>query len=184
MRWVEGPRKPHERHSQGTWSPTTPFNHVRCRGVGAKAGSVHLAYRKLDWARTHLQQHHPVAQGRPFPKKFWLTTGSPQTMPLLQPSTDHDFHDIPPHPWHSSLPVWVEQTAPAPNGSLTDWTGLGDSCQANGGGGQRSNPVGTLPPPLKALLQKAMPNLRHQSHRDYTRVTRQLLKCLVCLSLA
>ena len=72
-RWVEGPRKPHKRHPQGTRSPTTPFNHVHCRDVGAKAGSVHLLYWKLDrkgGVRTHLQQHHVVAQECPSPRNY------------------------------------------------------------------------------------------------------------------
>ena len=52
------------------------FNHVHCRGVAARAGSVHLIYsidRKLGQKggdRTHPQQHHPVPQGGPFSKKF------------------------------------------------------------------------------------------------------------------
>ena len=57
------------------------FNHVHCRGVAARTGSVHLIYsmdRKLGVARTHPQQHHHVSQEGPFSKKFWLTTESPQ----------------------------------------------------------------------------------------------------------
>ena len=52
------------------------FSHVRCRGVAARAGSVHLIYsmdRKLGskgGARIHRQQHHPVPQGGPFSNKF------------------------------------------------------------------------------------------------------------------
>ena len=48
------------------------FNHACCRGMAAKAGSVHLIY-SMDWklgqkggARTHPQHHHPLPQGRPF----------------------------------------------------------------------------------------------------------------------
>ena len=52
------------------------FNHVCCRGMAARAGSVHFINsmdRKLGrkvGARTHPQQYHPVPQGGPFSKKF------------------------------------------------------------------------------------------------------------------
>ena len=68
------------------------LSHVRCRGVAARAGSVHLIYsvdQKLGQkgrARTRPQQHHPVPQGGPFSKKFRPTTRSPQTMPIVQHS--------------------------------------------------------------------------------------------------
>ena len=87
------------------------FNHVRCRGVAARARSVHFIYsmdqklgRKGE-ARTHPQQHHPVPQGGSFSKKFAhrksTNNGSGQHQKAHSTTP-------PPHP-HSQLPAWVEQ---------------------------------------------------------------------------
>ena len=83
------------------------FNHVRCRGVAARAGSVHLIYsmdRKLGrkgGARTHPQQHHPVPQGGLFSKKFPPTTGSPLECPQTMPKIQHSLVNTKRHTWTS-----------------------------------------------------------------------------------
>ena len=59
----------HERRSLGTRSPTTPFNCVCCRGMAAKARSVHLVYSmdlKLGWEGGGRRHPQHVAQGHPF----------------------------------------------------------------------------------------------------------------------
>ena len=144
------------------------FNHVRCRGVAARAGSVHLIC-SMNWklgckggARTHPQQHHPVAQGGLFSKKFRQTTGSPgspQTMPIVWQSLDNTkrhtmtsmaFHYTPTtttqpttcvggaNPPQQPFTIWqpfltVPVIPPGYSTSLTVWAGLEDPWQANGG---------------------------------------------------
>ena len=155
------------------------FNRIHCRGVAARAGSVHLIYsmdQKLGGARTHPQQHHPVPQGCPFsndrPPKSTNNANS-----TVQPGQHQKAHNnIPPH---SPLPVWVEQvnlhtinnlshtdslsssqTVPAiPAGSstsLTDWTELEGLYQAKRGRGkgQRTHWVRTRPLPLSGPRAK------------------------------
>ena len=162
------------------------FNHVRCRGVAARAGSVHLMDRKLCRVRTRPHQHHPVPQGGPFSRKFWPTTRSPQTMPILEHSlvntkrmsmTSHHTHFL--HGWSKSTytqqlfthSLSSSQTVPViPPGSstsLTDWTGLEVLCQANGGGMAKVKcHLGARTLPLVPQLQKARPNLRLQSQHQ------------------
>ena len=71
--------------------------------------------RQKGGARTHSQQHHPIPQGDPFSKKFWPTTGSPQTMPIVQHSlVNTKRHTIMSMTFHHTpttitLPAWVEQ---------------------------------------------------------------------------
>ena len=78
------------------------FNHVWCRGVIAKPGSVHLIYWK-GGGRAHPQQYrtpilHEILNDQ------WKPTGSP-----IASTTPVSFHHTPPQ-WHNLLPAWVEQT--------------------------------------------------------------------------
>ena len=124
------------------------FNHVCCRGVAARAGSVHLIYsmdRKLGrngGGKTHPQQHHPVPQGGPFSNKFWPTTEVYNGDSTGQHQNDVD--DIPWHPHHNHTTHFLRKSTsnnqqpfdslsssqtvpgipPVSSTSLTDWTGL------------------------------------------------------------
>ena len=61
-----------------------PFNCPCLRSVAARAGSVHLMFSmdRKGGARPRPKQHHPVPQGPPFSIKCWLSTGSPQSIPI------------------------------------------------------------------------------------------------------
>ena len=77
------------------------FNHIRCRGVAARAGSVHLIYSKLGWkgeARTRPQQHHPV---RPILQEI-----STNHQKSANNANNTHVDDIPPHPHHNPLSAW------------------------------------------------------------------------------
>ena len=113
---------------------------------------------KLGRKGTHPQLHHTVAQGRPFPKKFWLTTRSPQTMPLLQHSSTLPHHNHTTYflcRWsnttstqsttflHSDSRQNVHAISSGSSSSLTNWTSLGGS---DGGGVSKAK--SGIPPPL------------------------------------
>ena len=130
------------------------FNHVRCRGVAARAGSVHLIYRKLGrkgGARTRPQHHHPVPQGGPFSKKF-----PPPEVHLKSTNNAHNRWHSP----HNTLPAWVEQVHIHTINNLShieslsssalqytwvlhlmNWAGLEGLCQASGGGRDKRSKV-------------------------------------------
>ena len=85
------------------------FNHVHCRGVAARAGSVHTQWTG-SWARRERPEHahNTILKEAHSPRNFDRPpTGSPQTMPIVQHSPDID--DIPPPQPHNPLPAWVEQ---------------------------------------------------------------------------
>ena len=116
-----------------------PFNHVRCRGVAAKARSVYLSIDKKlghkGGTRTHQQQHHPVSQG---------------TMPLKPHSA---INAIQPNPPHNDGTYYIggylsnvssSQTVPAiPPGSLNSLTGRPSLEVSNAGAQQRSKATGS-----------------------------------------
>ena len=137
------------------------FNHVRCRGVAARAGSI-------QWTGTHNSTILFLED---------LQEPMKSTMSIVQHSLDRHtktsmaFHHTLPEP-HNPLPAWVEQihlshtdSLPTiPPGSSTERTGLEGLCQANKGAWLRSKvtpregaPTSTSTGPVsKAQLQ---PNL-------------------------
>ena len=92
------------------------FNHGRCRGVAARAGSVHLIYsmdRKLGWkggARTPTTA--PSCSSRMPILQEILTDHRKSTnnaISTAQPGQHQKAHnDVPPQP-RNPLPAWVEQ---------------------------------------------------------------------------
>ena len=112
-RWVEGPHERHPCHSQ-----SRPLQ---------GCGSGRSTFSILNGG--HPQQHHPVPQGGPFSKKFWLITG---TMPIISTAQPGQRHSTTPTsyvggaspPPHNNL----SHTSP-PAGSSTSLTGLEDLCQ-------------------------------------------------------
>ena len=112
------------------------FNHVRCKGVAARAGSVHFMYSndRKGGARTHPS-----------------TTGSPSTNITGQHEPLHHTPNtmVPPTSWvgGTTTPPHNNQPAdrlPVSSSSLTDRLGLGLE------GGQRWPVAGAHPPPAYA----------------------------------
>ena len=111
------------------WQGASSTHLVRCYLQGCRSWSVHLMYsndQKLGQARTHPKQHHPVPQGHPFSMKIWLTTWSPQTLPLTQHSLDCiKMHTMTLHHTPNTMapPTFsVEGATPPPPTLHSSWT--------------------------------------------------------------
>ena len=109
--WVEEhkwPRKQHERHQWGKRYLTMFIQSCLLQGCGS--WSRKYAFNIWNRGRIHPRQHHSVTQEHPFSKKFWLTTGSPQTMPLVQHSLDNTKRrTVTIHHNHTLTIPWMEQ---------------------------------------------------------------------------
>ena len=81
-----------------------PLNHVCCRGVEARAGSVHLMYSSNEWQRPEWKGR--VSTPRTTPSCSYLTDNrKPTESPQTQHSLDSINNDVsafpPPHPQHN-----------------------------------------------------------------------------------
>ena len=181
---MEEHKWPCERHWWGKRYPTTIIQSHPLHGCGSEnrkcAFYIYSMDRKLgqkEGARTHPQQHHLVPQGGPFFKKFWPTTGSPQTMPIVataqlgQHYTPTTTHFLRGWRWICSTESFTSrQTVPAIQpGSytlLTDWPDQKTSARPTEWAWQRSKvtqreraptPTSAGPARLQAQLEVSKP---------------------------
>ena len=131
------------------------FNHICCRGVAARVGSVHL----IDWklgrkggARTHPQWHYSVEAHSPRnsyrPPEIHRKSTNNASSSLVNTNGHTMTDDIIPHPHHNHTThflKWVhlhtinnlshtDSLSSHSTWVIRDWTGLEGLCQAYGGG--------------------------------------------------
>ena len=152
-----------------------PFNHVCCRGVAARAGSVQTGSWPEGRARTRPQHHHPVPQGGSFSKKFQPSTGSPPEVHKQYTAwveqIHHTFNNLSHTESFSSsltVPAILPGSSTRTGGPLPgQWRTCDQRSMVTPREGARTPTRATSTRPASnAQLKKARPNLRLQSQHQ------------------